>query len=30
VLHVIKRGINLKLGILIKEAPFIGKAHIGD
>jgi len=30
VLHVAKRGINLKLGILIGEAPSISKAHIGD
>jgi len=30
VLHVIERKVNFELGILIKEALSIGKAHIRD
>jgi len=30
VLYVIECGIDFKLGVLLGEAPLIGKAHIGD
>ena len=30
VLHVAERGIDFELGILLGEAPSIGKAHIRD
>ena len=28
--HVAECGVDFELGVLIKEAPSIGEAHIGD